>query len=262
MFIQDLPKCVCAGSRFLTDLLKLLEAMGIKRDLVSEKELLEYDWSNIRVKLVCSIPGMHYGRPSYGLRMLENAVPVIDKELTFECLGSSLGALDSDWLNEFIQCAQPSHKAISISDPGKRVKIVFPTMEHVMNSTSGPGAFGTQFHDLKKWRSSKYPRDSHVCCESIFGAGQPLHAKIISATVKGNEKWWYIGSHNFTKSAWGRIVKSGSAILIANYELGIIFTKEDGQILFPEGFPYPYKRPAKPYNDKDLPWIQSLVFGE
>ena len=41
--------------------------------------------------------------------------------------------------------------------------------------------------------------------------------------ILNNDSIIYIGSHNFSASAWGNYEKNGTQISVANYELGIIF---------------------------------------
>jgi len=67
--------------------------------------------------------------------------------------------------------------------------------------------------------------------------------------------WAYIGSHNFTPSAWGTLSGSGfNPILnISNYELGVVLlitdTKEADCIAC-------FQRPARKYRTDDVPWMQ------
>ncbi|KIJ62339.1 hypothetical protein HYDPIDRAFT_30594 [Hydnomerulius pinastri MD-312] len=68
--------------------------------------------------------------------------------------------------------------------------------------------------------------------------------------------WAYVGSHNFTPSAWGRFSGSGfrPVLDIVNYELGILFPlygEEDVRRVSC------FKRPPRKYiSEEDRPWIQ------
>jgi len=67
--------------------------------------------------------------------------------------------------------------------------------------------------------------------------------------------WVYVGSHNFTPSAWGNL--SGSSfnpiLNIANYELGILFPlKSEADA---NGIAC-FDRPARKYSASDVPWMQ------
>ncbi|THU84141.1 phospholipase D/nuclease [Dendrothele bispora CBS 962.96] len=67
--------------------------------------------------------------------------------------------------------------------------------------------------------------------------------------------WVYVGSHNFTPSAWGTISGSGfnPVLNVKNYELGIVFpvrsqAEIDRIALF--------QRPLAKYKEGDVPWFQ------
>ncbi|KAJ7257561.1 tyrosyl-DNA phosphodiesterase-domain-containing protein [Mycena haematopus] len=67
--------------------------------------------------------------------------------------------------------------------------------------------------------------------------------------------WLYVGSHNFTPSAWGTLSGSGfSPILtVSNYELGVVMrldTSEEVQRSVA------WEQPARRYGKGDVPWIQ------
>ena len=88
-------------------------------------------------------------------------------------------------------------------------------------------------------------------------------------TVKGKEKaiappratgWMYMGSHNWTPSAWGNcsIKKDGTpTINTANYELGIVFPLRSSDPQKEADKLATWKRPARKYTKEDRPWIQS-----
>jgi tyrosyl-DNA phosphodiesterase-1 len=128
--------------------------------------------------------------------------------------------------------------------------------------------FGTIFCRSDNWfKKERYPRELfHHCC-SAYGRHQALHSKVIAAMLDNDRSsWWYIGSHNFTPSAWGKFVKEKSAVMIANYELGVIITADDeGKCSISpsagRAFPYPYQRPVRPYDLEhgDVPWMQDLI---
>ncbi|KAH7882123.1 tyrosyl-DNA phosphodiesterase-domain-containing protein [Phlebopus sp. FC_14] len=77
--------------------------------------------------------------------------------------------------------------------------------------------------------------------------------------------WAYVGSHNFTPSAWGTLSGSGfnPVLNIVNYELGILFPLYGEDDLKRVSC---FKRPPRKYvPGKDRPWIQeesSVLRGE
>lgn len=278
VFVQDLPRVASSAAitDFQTDTLKLLRTLGIGEEQVAQAELTAYDWSRIRVKMVVSRPGMHYLSPhrenSTGLAALARAVEPSTRTCTYECLGSSLGSIDKAWLEDVHCCFQgrlptpTTRKRSESSDArvnyaGIRVKIVFPTMAYVLESPEGVEGFGTIFCQAKHWEAPHYPHQLFHRAESQFGRGQALHAKIIAAVSSDDDQpaWFYVGSANFTPSAWGKFVKEKRAIVVANYELGIVFGAEEATELCPGGFPFPYQRPLQRYAQEDAPWMQEIL---
>jgi len=69
-----------------------------------------------------------------------------------------------------------------------------------------------------------------------------LHSKVI---MPSSREWLYIGSHNFTKRAWGSIGKVSTDP--TNFELGLWFPP--GAV--PKDFESPFKMPLQPYSKTD-----------
>ncbi|KAF8202034.1 hypothetical protein K438DRAFT_2015408 [Mycena galopus ATCC 62051] len=68
--------------------------------------------------------------------------------------------------------------------------------------------------------------------------------------------WLYMGSHNFTPSAWGTLSGSGfqPVLTVANYELGVVMRLDTEEEV--EGA-VAWERPARRYGKGDVPWIQA-----
>ncbi|TFK73058.1 phospholipase D/nuclease [Pluteus cervinus] len=211
------------------------------------------------------------------------------KPLILECQGSSLGAYTTQWMNEFHWSARGESaedwlkhsKKRRESQPYPPCKILFPTLATVQESGNGEVGGGTLFCRRRQWSAKNYPKDRFYNTKSKAGAVL-MHSKMILATIKqtpagakkGRESdtesdtddeiqevqpalgWLYIGSHNFTPSAWGTL--SGSdfnpILNVTNYELGVMFPLKSEQEL--NTLPC-WERPAKKYVlGKDEPWIQ------
>ncbi|KAG2005546.1 hypothetical protein CC2G_001942 [Coprinopsis cinerea AmutBmut pab1-1] len=210
------------------------------------------------------------------------------KKLTLECQGSSLGNYTTQWLNEFYYSARGESaedwldrsKKQREKQPYPPVKIIFPTKKTVQESTFGEQGGGTIFCRRRQWDGKNFPRE--LFHDSKSKAGRSLmHSKMIIGTLRdsthastsqdGSETedsddeiqiiqpavgWAYIGSHNFTPSAWGTL--SGSSfnptLNITNYEVGVVFPlKDDAEVEKVACF----QRPPKKYvAGKDEPWIQ------
>ncbi|KAL7413201.1 hypothetical protein BDY24DRAFT_76162 [Mrakia frigida] len=88
------------------------------------------------------------------------------------------------------------------------------------------------------------------------GKEREVEVEVVEKQIAG---WIYMGSHNFTPSAWGNLSmrKDGTPGQDgANYELGIIIplTSDDPQA--EANKLTTWKRPARRYTERDLPWMQ------
>ncbi|KAF8182897.1 tyrosyl-DNA phosphodiesterase-domain-containing protein [Pholiota molesta] len=252
----------------------------------------KWDWSNVKAQLVSSIAGKHEGWPNViqtGHPRLMSVVRKLGmrtgegrraKDLILECQGSSIGIYTTQWMNEFHWSAR-GESAESWLDHPKRsrekqpyppVKIIFPQKQQCKKGG------GTIFCRRKQWAGKNFPRTHFY--DSRSKAGPVLmHSKMIIAMLqehpsskqrKGERSddsdddieviepalgWAYIGSHNFTPSAWGTL--SGSSfnpiLNISNYELGIVILLKDKDEMDRVAC---FQRPPKKYTYKDEPWIQ------
>jgi hypothetical protein len=127
-----------------------------------------------------------------------------------------------------------------------RLHIVFPKMSTVCASPARPEAFATLFCKERDFKAAvdasakdntPHPHEIFRDCVTDGKDGRAdyaMHSKIMTVTegtgdVGEDEKvsYRYIGSHNFTASAWGRLVKSGSKLMVCNYEVGVLFEDSD-----------------------------------
>ncbi|KAJ7595721.1 tyrosyl-DNA phosphodiesterase-domain-containing protein [Mycena floridula] len=250
----------------------------------------KWDWSDVKVHLVPSIAGKHEGWTKVtqtGHTRLMRAVRSMglragsSKSLAIEYQGSSIGAYTTQWMNEFHWSAR-GNSATDWLDKSKKsreklpypsIKILFPTAKTVRESAGGEPGGGTMFCRRAQWDAAKFPR--HLFCNSkSIGGPVLMHTKMMLGLITEKKGvpdpdtddsdiefvdptaigWVYIGSHNFTPSAWGNL--SGSAfnpvMNIKNYELGIVFPLTNQQQLENAVV---WERPPKPYG-ADGPWIQ------
>ncbi|KAI0944736.1 hypothetical protein AcW1_002374 [Taiwanofungus camphoratus] len=202
---------------------------------------------------------------------------------------SARGESAQSWLDQ--------SKARRAKLPYPPVKILFPTLRTVRESALGEPGGGTMFCRRNQWVAAKFPRELFHQSKSKRGKVL-MHTKMILATFckpsinlhrsagssredseMENEEngsdfeqsvqtklagWVYVGSHNFTPSAWGTL--SGSAfnptLNITNYELGIVMPLKSGKDADRIAC---WERPSKKYIlGKDEPWIQaeSPAFAE
>ncbi|KAF8900465.1 tyrosyl-DNA phosphodiesterase-domain-containing protein [Gymnopilus junonius] len=209
------------------------------------------------------------------------------KDLVLECQGSSIGLYSTQWLNEFHWSSRGESAEVWLDKPKKSreklpyppVKLIFPTKATVQQSAAGEMGGGTIFCRRRQWSSKNFPKDIFYDSRSK-GGPVLMHSKMIIATLQENAfsartnkgessdteddeiqavdpgvGWVYVGSHNFTPSAWGTL--SGSSfnpiLNITNYEVGVVFllkdVKEADRIAC-------FQRPPRKYTTKDEPWMQ------
>lgn len=65
----------------------------------------------------------------------------------------------------------------------------------------------------------------------------------------------YLGSHNMTRAAWGKLEKKGSQLYIANSELGLLFFDVDLEE-FRKWSPFSY--PPEKYRQNDQPFLREF----
>jgi len=245
----------------------LLDEMGLVGSRDSDDGLIAmlnlYDWTRIKAKLVYSVPGTSYDySKGSGLMMLSRKVMELKRDWpdeaaykvdTIECQGSSLGNMDRAWLSDVVQSCAVDHSRGEHCDVDSVIRIVFPTMSYALEG--GEGNFGTIFCKKAHWDGPKFPRNLFYRCESLYGNHQPLHSKSLMCQYKHrngrllDRGWLYVGSHNFTASAWGKLIKDKQGIMVCNYEVGVLLPME--------GLKLPYKRsPLTKYSSAEVPWMQ------
>ncbi|KAG8685900.1 hypothetical protein FRC11_009868, partial [Ceratobasidium sp. 423] len=231
-----------------------------------------WDWSRVTAHLVPSIAGKHAGWPDVlrvGHVALMKAVRdmgATSKDVSIECQGSSIGSYSTSWTNEFLSSAKGISPDTYLDTPKARrskaphpsgLKIIFPSLRTVDESVLGRNGAGTMFCQRKQWDASTFPKRFFYDSNSKRGKmilGIPSEKE---AAPNKPKAWLYVGSHNFTPSAWGTLSGSGfnPSIYIINYELGVVIPLESvsqGDKLAC------WQRPPRQYvQSEDVPWMQS-----
>ncbi|KAH7927597.1 phospholipase D/nuclease [Leucogyrophana mollusca] len=184
----------------------------------------------------------------------------------------------------------PSVKTVRETVLGERVGLYLLRSLHerqkvVLNLSQGGG---TMFCRRNQWEATKFPKELFHDSNSTAG-GVLMHTKMIIGTYKQKKSivasskgkgqavddtdsetedddevkvqndpvgWAYVGSHNFTPSAWGTLSGSGfnPVLNIVNFELGIVFPLYDEKDIERVSC---FKRPPRKYvAGQDRPWIQ------
>ncbi|KAG5650353.1 hypothetical protein H0H81_012545 [Sphagnurus paluster] len=226
--------------------------------LKSIEELrMRWDWSNVTVHLVPSIAGRHEGWPNVikaGHPRLMNAVRNMgmrtgkgrgSKNILIECQGSSLGNYTTQWLNEFHWSARGETAEDWLDESKKKrerlpfppVKIVFPTKATVHQSRLGEQMIIATYKEVSKGEQGSGSDTADDSDDEI---------ELIEPAVG----WAYVGSHNFTPSAWGTLSGSGfNPILNAR----IVFPLKNKDYVDSIAC---FERPPRKYTQTDEPWIQ------
>ncbi|KAI0310622.1 tyrosyl-DNA phosphodiesterase-domain-containing protein [Amylostereum chailletii] len=218
------------------------------------------------------------------------------KNVILECQGSFIGTYSTQWLNEFYTSAtgespekwldQPKSSLMKL--PWPSIRILFPTAEWVRGSALGEKSGGMIFCRKIQWEDAKFPRELFYQSRSKRGKVL-MHSKMIIAILNSpgsnsrnsdsdledddvvilDEKgsapgplygWAYVGSHDFTPSAWGTLSGSGRnpVLNVTIYELGIVlplYTERDLERVAC------YQRPVMKYTSQDRPWMQEKSTG-
>ncbi|KAI0651034.1 tyrosyl-DNA phosphodiesterase-domain-containing protein [Trametes meyenii] len=172
------------------------------------------------------------------------------------------------------------------------IQILFPTTQYVRDSKLGEAGGGTMFCRRKQWEGANFPRELFHQTRSKRGRVL-MHSKMILGTFRdkqqgtlvsdkraseayntGKEReggskghdadkteppvgWVYVGSHNFTPSAWGTLSGSGftPTLNINNYELGVVIPLCSQEEIERVAC---WERPAPKYaRGRDEPWMQT-----
>ncbi|KAM0749822.1 phospholipase D/nuclease [Meredithblackwellia eburnea MCA 4105] len=303
MYIQDFPLRFKAEedkvsplhnpthTNFSRDLLKALKSHSVPKKFAAGFSMYDFS-SSADVQLVVSIQGPAWGWEDVekmgGISSLANAVKACKfskgGRWEIEATGSSLGQASENWLNNMMAACAGVHPESYLGPKQKQskdfpsghkcpIKIVYPTLDEVDNSHGGRPGGGTMFFQEKMWHSNNFPKHLLYRGQSKR-KGVIAHTKTIVAIKRPGksddpnyrpEAWIYVGSHNFTKSAWGEMIWShtgrGPGITIGNYEMGCLIPVRGKTIEEVErkvNEMVTFKRPLEKYSSSDEPWMQSL----
>ncbi|ODN81641.1 hypothetical protein, variant 1 [Cryptococcus amylolentus CBS 6039] len=262
------------------------------------RDLKKWDWSRVAFRTVISTAKKHTGVDSVvGSGMgrlgrvleLEGWKPRSGEKVVLEYQGSSLGRYSKKWIGEFYAfcIGKPlSSFSTSAAKTWPPIKVLFPSLATVDNSFGKRDGGGTMFsgnawntdakelfHDANSKRSGILMHSKVIV--ALFEPGELTASS--SKTSLGKRKaavaddapkhtdegvggWMYMGSHNFSPSAWGTLdLKANSpALNVKNYELGIVFPLPRDYAKDVATKVVPYKRPARRYGPSDVPFNQKI----
>eukprot|EP01028_Stygiella_incarcerata_P005905 TRINITY_DN24392_c0_g1_i1.p1 TRINITY_DN24392_c0_g1~~TRINITY_DN24392_c0_g1_i1.p1 ORF type:complete len:557 (+),score=142.00 TRINITY_DN24392_c0_g1_i1:58-1671(+) len=263
---------------FLIGLNSFLNDMGVPPAIV-QLHLKSVHIEKVRIELVASVPGYHNGsrKSAYGHMRLRSLISHEesrmrsgrggggwdgidrDDQIVYQC--SSFGKLDRGFVNQFLtsigisELDVPRRRAIgnpsSASSGGDDLPfaVVYPTQEEAISSPSGLFGMSVCCLSPEHWNMSTFPR--HWFCPTHVP--EILHSKVLarlamrpspSSGTTSLFGWIYIGSHNFSPSAWGRLIRDDNSLQMFNYELGVWF---------------PHKMRNREFFDASLPFHFPLI---
>ena len=142
--------------------------------------------------------------------------------------------------------------------------VIFPSSNYISGSYFGESRANCLFLRRMIYDSFKFQKNIMRAFEgnlSVEGNNSVLpHYKIFLVTHNGvvdDDTIVYIGSHNFTQSAWGKFEKNEEAVEVFNYELGLIWPSKPNSALgkkqMIESFGVNF--PPQPYSQHDTPFF-------
>ncbi|KAG1656318.1 hypothetical protein FOA52_006649 [Chlamydomonas sp. UWO 241] len=150
---------------------------------------------------------------------------------------SSIGMMDNTWLREEFGASlssEPGCGSAGGRPPGNgQIVFVWPTVDQVRSSYEGWGAGdaipGKQIkvESMMEHVSNTFHRyDGSL--GGITGRGNAMpHIKSYARhRSDGRADWVMVGSHNLSKSAWGRHIRKSGAFVLRSYELSVLVTPE------------------------------------
>lgn len=213
------PPSASPAPSFLRDLQYFLRRCEYPATIIDELE--GYDFTRARdVRLVASTGGGNFGADVHktGLLRLAQVVRSLPwlsdttrKAVTIDYVTASIGALNAPFVQRFMNAC----RGITVPHPGDKTRVAkvvpdirgilnifFPTRSAVLQSRAGHA--GTICFQSSYHARPDFPRDALVQHVAVR-PGLLSHCKIILCRTRECERvgWAYVGSANFSASAWG-----------------------------------------------------------
>ncbi|EMR10427.1 hypothetical protein PNEG_01143 [Pneumocystis murina B123] len=244
MYIQDFPRRITVFTGFSTDFERdIFHYCKIKNypQHVLEK-MKNYDFSlSKNLQFIHSIPlkaQKNSDLKDTGYVSLAKAIQQLGKrhenDIKIDIMTSSLGLLNSTFLSNMYLALKGSKVVASrntdIQAWKTSMKIHFPSMNTVLSSNGGEESAGTICFQKRFWEYLKFPK-SILYDSTAVHVGCLMHHKIILVRNQtSTSDFFYIGSANFSSSAWGVLTRLNSknpVILCRNWECGVILSLND-----------------------------------
>ncbi|KAJ2448558.1 hypothetical protein EV183_005377 [Coemansia sp. RSA 2336] len=287
LFIQDFPldrQHVFEANSFSMDLAHSLHDLSVPFSLIAG--LNHVDFGRARVRIVCSVPSGNSRRNlnmrHYGMLRLASVLQAnqlhgqhtkFAPNVRLYCTSSSLGKIDAGWLRDIYICSHgvdPQTVALSEREQMVPTDLIDVAMGFHTREDARANLYGPQASQYIMAKRSVYdePWFAKAWLFKVFPQVENtlVHAKAIVARVgeEQNKGWMFIGSHNFTPAAWGRL-NVQKPPYYNNYEFGVVLT--DVEYTFhsmehvtnitwsSQNISLPFKSIWQPYGRNDIPYF-------
>ncbi|KAL2288867.1 hypothetical protein FJTKL_02778 [Diaporthe vaccinii] len=263
VFLIDLPRindparvAANALTHFGAELQFFLERQRVDGKMVNS--LRNYDFSETsRYGFIHTIAGSHpnidtWARTGYcGLGSTVKTLGLgSDEPVEVDYICSSIGAVKNDLMAALYNACKGDsgmmeyeartgkQKKNKDAPPGanqedfkEHIRVYFPSRETVRTSRGGMNSAGTICFQPRWWDSKSFPREVLRDFKSER-TGLLAHSKLFfvrrpaSGAEGAQSAWAYLGSHNLSESAWGRLVKDRNTgqpkLNCHNWEAGVL----------------------------------------
>ncbi|CAD8131791.1 unnamed protein product [Paramecium octaurelia] len=260
----------------------------------------DYDFQNINIRLITSIPGRFTGNQmnKYGMMRIQSVINSelksndfeIPKQVSIAYQTTSIGQLDVNYIDFVQQCCsgqqvkqsqkiQQNNKSIAQmlfnqqEEEKSTLKLIYPTSDYIQNQTSaGPEYANPLFLRKQQYENPKFPKNIFHRYQGsnyyYWHAGNIPHLKVMIVTgidEKIDDKTSiYIGSHNLSQAAWGRLEKNATQLFISNTELGVLYPPKKDSAKLKQSIveQISFKFPPDKYEKTDQPWISEVYYEQ
>lgn len=278
VWFQDFPRRTeadnAAGRAFRGTLYRLFDLWRHVPAEFGAAWLDQFSFNTAQGTLVLSAPGVWTGDEAslYGMNALRSAVcglnPAPSEELplddtnALELQAAHLGYLTRKWFDgQFLRAALAPPDGRALPRRNALVSVVYPTAARAIAMAGASG-----LDNLIGLQSNTIPPDFALgelfplvdFADFDAHRGVPYHSKVITRLWGDDKGWTYTGSHNLTAAAWGSY--RGNAILIRNFELGIVLPRPCAYVTNHGRPPHvplqmQWRRPLARYRAGERPWL-------
>ena len=247
------------GKRFWTDL---------------EINFDEYDFSDSCVDLVASANGRFAGdedKELFGVgrlnALMNSKYFTLEKNdnLIIQCSSFGTSKQKNFFSNLYKGFNLNNYEKLNDTD---NIDIFYPSENYIKNCEKGEELSSCLFFNKETYKMHKDRLHDIVLKDKFIDRETVFHSKIFitgkrnskGKFILNNDSIIYIGSHNFSSSAWGYYEKNNTQIAVPNYELGIIFDSNvfslEEKLDIYNNFLFNFDCPK--YSNKDKPFMTEL----